>query len=462
MRRYSISKRHWRKNFFKTKESFNLVSLNLLAFILPIFIHLSIFSTETRYVWIVAYVMLAVYINFKNWKCLGTALLAIVFYLCALIPTAFKHLLDDGLYVVQGTIIKSSDNYFIISNSKHNVLVLGGNLTSESKIIQGSLVEVKGNLSKNLSYIKFDKTFMLSNSIKYVVNNPVIKKVSYQTRSLNQLLNAYGADKIYFSRYWSTMVFGIGDSQIANTKARLINVSHLLVISGLHFDLLFYFIALLANKIFRKNKASLYFVITILFCYVTLLNSFVSAIRSLIVLFVKHQKNIGNYSFKYYDGWFIALVVVFSLNFDLVFSLSFILSFCCSFILLTLNNLINIKWKILKALIIFALIYLFNLPIIAKINSSLNLLSFVFSIILVPIFEIYYLMSIIFFWSIEFMNFMYYVLDELLNILINFSLPLTVKAYSSWLLVSINVFTWFIVLSVISVVINNKKIRQLA
>lgn len=98
------------------------------------------------------------------------------------------------------------------------------------------------------------------------------------------------------------MVFGIGDSQIANTKARLINVSHLLVISGLHFDLLFYFIALLANKIFRKNKASLYFVITILFCYVTLLNSFVSAIRSLIMLFVKHQKNIGNYSFKYYDG----------------------------------------------------------------------------------------------------------------------------------------------------------------
>ncbi|UUM25579.1 ComEC/Rec2 family competence protein [Mycoplasmopsis agalactiae] len=377
-------------------------------------------------------------------------------------PTAFKHLLDDGLYVVQGTIIKSSDNYFIISNSKHNVLVLGGNLTSESKIIQGSLVEVKGNLSKNLSYVMFDKTFMLSNSIKYVVNNPLIKKVSYQTRSLNQLLNAYGADKIYFSRYWSTMVFGIGDSQIANAKARLINVSHLLVISGLHFDLLFYFIALLANKIFRKNNATLYFVITILFCYVTLLNSFVSAIRSLIMLFVKHQKKIGNYSFKYYDGWFIALVVVFSLNFDLVFSLSFILSFCCSFILLTLNNLINIKWKILKALIIFALIYLFNLPIMAKINSSLNLLSFVFSIILVPIFEIYYLMSIIFFWSIEFMNFMFYVLDELLNILINFSLTLTVKAYSSWLLVSINVFTWFIVLSVISVVINNKKIRQLA
>lgn len=429
---------------------------------MPVFIHLSIFSTETRYVWVVAYVILAVYINFRNWKYLGTALVAIVFYLCILMPTMFKHLLDDGLYIVQGTVIKSSDNYLIISNSKHNVLVLGINLTSVSKIIHGSLVEVKGNLSKNLSNIKFDKTFILSNSIKYVVNNSTIKQVSYQTESLNQLLSAYGANKIYFARYWSTMVFGINDSQIANTKARLINVSHLLVISGLHFDLLFYFIALLANKIFKKHKSSLYFVIAILFCYVILLNSFVSAIRSLIMLFIKHQKRLGNYEFKYYDGWFIALIVVFSLNFDLVFSLSFILSFTCSFVLLTLSNLINIKWNILKTLIIFTLIYLFNLPIIAKINSSLNLLSFIFSIVLIPIFEIYYLMSIIFFWSTDFMNFAYYLLDELLNILIDFSALLTVKVYSSWLLVSINIFAWFIVLSVMSVVKNNKKIRQLA
>ncbi|UTW26477.1 ComEC/Rec2 family competence protein [Mycoplasmopsis bovis] len=330
--------------------------------------------------------------------------------------------------------MKLGANYFIISNSKHNVLVYSNNSVSASSIVQGSLVEVKGNLNKNLSDIKFDKSFVLSNSIKYVVNNPIVNKVTYQTNSLSKIINAYGSNKIYFARYWSTMVFGINDSQIANVKARLINVSHLIVISGLHFDLLFYFIVFLAKKIFKKQTKTLYFVFILLFCYITLLNSFVSAIRSLIMLIIKHQKRVGNYKFKYYDGWAISLIVVFTINCDLVFSLSFILSFSCSFILLALNRLLKIRWAFLKSLLIFTLIYIFNLPIIAKINNEINPLSLIFGIILAPIFEIYYLMSIMFFWSVDFMNFAYFLLDKLLDILIDFSYPLTIKISSSWLI----------------------------
>ncbi len=248
---------------------------------------------------------------------------------------------------------------------------------------------------------------------------------------LSKIINAYGSNKIYFARYWSTMVFGINDSQIANVKARLINVSHLIVISGLHFDLLFYFIVFLAKKIFKKQTKTLYFVFILLFCYITLLNSFVSAIRSLIMLIIKHQKRVGNYKFKYYDGWAISLIVVFTINCDLVFSLSFILSFSCSFILLALNRLLKIRWAFLKSLLIFTLIYIFNLPIIAKINNEINPLSLIFGIILAPIFEIYYLMSIMFFWSVDFMNFAYFLLDKLLDILIDFSYPLTIKISSS-------------------------------
>ncbi|WP_350222602.1 MAG0480 family ComEC-like protein [Mycoplasmopsis bovis] len=290
MRWYSKFKRYRTKNFFKTKESFNLVNTNLLSFILPLFIHLSLFSYETRYVWMTSYIILAFYILYKDWKCLGTGLLAIILYLCLVLPTIVKPLLDDGLYIIKGTVVKLGTNYFIISNSKHNVLVYSNNSVSASSIVQGSLVEVKGNLNKNLSDIKFDKSFVLSNSIKYVVNNPIVNKVTYQTNSLSKIINAYGSNKIYFARYWSTMVFGINDSQIANVKARLINVLHLIVISGLHFDLLFYFIVFLAKKIFKKQTKTLYFVFMILFCYITLLNSFVSAIRSLIMLIIKHQK----------------------------------------------------------------------------------------------------------------------------------------------------------------------------
>ncbi|WHL49143.1 hypothetical protein HYE36_04470 [Mycoplasmopsis bovis] len=101
-------------------------------------------------------------------------------------PTIVKPLLDDGLYIIKGTVVKLGTNYFIISNPKHNVLVYSNNSVSASSIVQGSLVEVKGNLNKNLSDIKFDKSFVLSNSIKYVVNNPIVNKVTYQTNRLKQ------------------------------------------------------------------------------------------------------------------------------------------------------------------------------------------------------------------------------------------------------------------------------------
>nr|WP_307907556.1 hypothetical protein [Mycoplasmopsis bovis] len=146
-----------------------------------------------------SYIILAFYILYKDWKCLGTGLLAIILYLCLVLPTIVKPLLDDGLYIIKGTVVKLGTNYFIISNPKHNVLVYSNNSVSASSIVQGSLVEVKGNLNKNLSDIKFDKSFVLSNSIKYVVNNPIVNKVTYQTNSLSKIINAYGSNKIYFA-----------------------------------------------------------------------------------------------------------------------------------------------------------------------------------------------------------------------------------------------------------------------
>nr|WP_307928561.1 hypothetical protein [Mycoplasmopsis bovis] len=86
--------------------------------------------------------------------------------------------------------------------------------------------------------------------------------------------------------------------------------------------------------------------------------------------------------------------------------------------------MLKIRWAFLKSLLIFTLIYIFNLPIIAKINNEINPLSLIFGIILAPIFEIYYLMSIMFFWSVDFMNFAYFILDKLLDVLIDFSYPL--------------------------------------
>lgn len=90
-----------------------------------------------------SYIILAFYILYKDWKCLGTGLLAIILYLCLVLPTIVKPLLDDGLYIIKGTVVKLGTNYFIISNPKHNVLVYSNNSVSASSIVQGSLVEVK-------------------------------------------------------------------------------------------------------------------------------------------------------------------------------------------------------------------------------------------------------------------------------------------------------------------------------
>ncbi|MBZ4203601.1 hypothetical protein, partial [Mycoplasma tauri] len=110
---------------------------------------------------------------------------------------------------------------------------------TSTPVIQGSYISVSGNLSNDLEKINLDKSFILSSSIKYIINEPRINLISWPKFSIFEKIRGYGYRYPYFLQYWKTLLFGIDDYKVASVKVSLLNVPHLLVISGIHFDILF-------------------------------------------------------------------------------------------------------------------------------------------------------------------------------------------------------------------------------
>ena len=139
------------------------------------------------------------------------------------------------------------------------------------------------------------------------------------------------------------------------------------------------------------------------FFYLTFLNSPISGLRAYIMQVVKKSNNKSKYKysqkFKKYDGFCIALFIIFCLNFNNVFSIGFIMSFLNTLMIMFLYSFVQ-KFKKLKkvytALIVGILVYLFALMFVFKINKNWNIFALIFIFIFSPIIEFYYLYSILF------------------------------------------------------------------
>lgn len=170
------------------------------------------------------------------------------------------------------------------------------------------------------------------------------------------------------------LVFGSYDSkELVLNKVNRLNIVHLIVISGLHFDLLFYLILLILKPLDKIKIKSKYVAFALIFYYLTLLANPVSALRAYIMQVVKNSNNPFSYNnkFKKYDGLVISILVLFLLKNNYLFSLSFILSFSSTFTIMLLVPMVKSKKlnNFLKTLILMTLIYLFNIPMLLYINE---------------------------------------------------------------------------------------------
>nr|WP_169733526.1 ComEC/Rec2 family competence protein [Mycoplasmopsis lipofaciens] len=342
--------------------------------------------------------------------------------------------------------IKSENHYFIVSNNKNNILVFTNDFVSKQKIYLNQYVEIKAKILNVNDINNINKQWLLSNSVSYILKNATVETIYRNNFSIYYEIIKYGEkfSKI-FEKYWSLIVFGYKNNSIdILKKTNNLNITHLIAISGFHFDILIFCLNSTLNFFVKNKKISKAILYLFCFLYLTLLFQHISALRAFIMLLIKENNN--KQLWKYYDSIFLSIIILFLINFNSIFSFSFIISFLSIFFIKSINLILKkltIK-KLWKSLILILFIYIYNIPIIILLNSSVNIVGIIYSIFYIPIFEFTYIVSILVFWSPDFLKYIYYFIDLLMNFSDKFSYYIYfTKMINIWTLITWNII-WYL------------------
>lgn len=319
---------------------------------------------------------------------------------------------EQELIEIKGTILKVEDKFVVVSSKKFgNVLIWKSKLNLELQKSDFVILEAK---IKNVQEKDFGN-FYLTNKINGVLDKIKVIYIKPCQHSIDRWINDFvECQEHFFRKYFMLFLFS-QTNNFNDTKevAKSLNILHLIAISGMHFNCLNWAF----NHIFfwiKNKKQKLITTNTFLFFYLLLLNNFISGLRSFVMIVFKSFDS--KQRTKILDSWVFALFVVFLLNPYYIFSFSTILSFTFSLITLCLSKLCknNIQNKIYRFLILSFLTCLFSLPFTIYLNEKINLLSIFWIAIYTPIFQGIFLISFFFFFNTPMLNFIYFILDNLL------------------------------------------------
>ncbi len=320
-------------------------------------------------------------------------LLALISFLCSIskkIPTTWNE--NDSIVTGAVTKIRKTENkreVFIYHKGKSNLRLF---LNSSENIQIGDKVISTGKFqkpSKNTIpngfnyqyYLWYHREKVTFQSEKIVVIGKSQNLLLKIKRNLNSIIS-----KRKNASYLS--LFLLGDSSQIEPSSKegfqKNGISHLFSISGMHFSL---FISAISFLLFRKKELSKFsFLILNLFLisYLFLIGFIPSACRSFLLwefltiskLFRLHLSNM--------HCFFLMVIVVLFWKPFYFFDVGFQFSLTLSFFLLQLNDSSMKKSKLLNSLYFSICAFLISLPITLYYYSSVNVLSIVWNLILVP------------------------------------------------------------------------------
>lgn len=361
MSKYSRYFRDWWKNNWKIEKYFDIRLNELFWFLICSF--LTVFYFNNQILFLVFPTVLVI--------------LSLAIFKTDFIKQALCLVLVLGVILLKIRIQK------ILSHSFHNVFWIYSN--DEYKT---TLIDINSN-----SYYLPNNVFKLENNhlltklwIQHEIHeNHIVKVFDYK------ILNSYDFRYYYFKILWSldkvyeqsviSILYGFGVNYnygIIKTSKDL-GIIHFLIISGMHFNILFAFLVF----VFRKKFTWIAYLLVIIYwliCYksISVNRAFISLIINKLV---KKKFNISNdFLITFY------LTIIFTLNLKILSS-GFWLSFLLSFYLKLWKS--DKKW-------IYYLMQYFNLWII---SVSLQLIwqdkiyvsSWIISMVLSPIIEFFYL-----------------------------------------------------------------------
>ncbi|MBN3535022.1 MAG0480 family ComEC-like protein [Mycoplasma procyoni] len=322
--------------------------------------------------------------------------------------------------------IQKNGNSLYFSHKSLNVLILDKKIDPfsvydfEFKIEK---IETNENLRKNLNYYKSLNIFYYASELK-------IQKTYHLDFSFKrEVFNYFNDSPQNFKKIVSLLL--VAQSQDSKDIQKILkdfSIYHLFVVSGFHMGIIKIFIYKLFFFIKRKEQLKFSFFVIFSLSYLFILSFPISALRAFIfIIAIQLNKFVLKQRFsKLQILIFIALAFIIYNPF-IIYSYSFILSF-----LITLNIILvlqlKIKSKVLNLVLISIVANLSSLLVInVSINTTYNLLAIINSIIFSPIISVFYVVSIVFIWNKDFLDFLSFLVIELLEFLKNYQLIANLK-----------------------------------
>lgn len=307
----------------------------------------------------------------------------------------------------------------------------------ESKLGSGYIIKINGEsiflnskqeLLENFSYKLNSNATLLTNSDFhfYLKSKKIFYEIKTEFIEKNQVINNlkltikdYINDASDFYKiYMNALILGNKSSIDSNIIEKIysLNIIQLFVVSGLHFNVIFYALSKVLKFLKIRNHFTIFLVFSLMFFYLYILNFNISSLRAFfsILLIYINKIFLKNKVPKIKIHTFI-MFLFFSFNFYIIYSISFIFSFSIVYIIY-LNQYLKFKkrsWKYFWNIISLSFIsILFNLFL----NDSFNLFGIFYNFIISPFVIGLFLLSFILMPFKFLLNNIFEIFDQMLTI----------------------------------------------
>ena len=310
-------------------------------------------------------------------------ILLLIIILSLIFTKIYKHniKIDINQKEIYGYVRKIYDNRIEI-NSDENIIVYVDNPKVELNdyiLVKGDLYYPKNNTIFNLfnykEYLSNKKIYLLMNSDSITIikkNNNIFYKIK---NNVYKRVNNYKS-KTYLK------IFVLGDKSSLDNKDifKNLGIIHLFSLSGLHISLLCY--------ILRKLKVKNIFIYLILFAFLFLTDFHISTIRSGLSFIFLNINNKYKLNISSEDRLIILAYLLLIFNPYYIYDLGYVFSFVITYSIIYFKSDNYIKISLIS--------FITSIPLLINSNFSINLLSVIYNIVLIPIVSfIIYPLSII-------------------------------------------------------------------
>lgn len=334
MRGNIISKRNWIDNVRKTKSFLNNLVFDIFTILIPILLFIILNNFSFFWLIVIAFFLIIQLFSFKHFF--------LTLFFCLIVFLIKIYLFDNF------SKIKPIEGVFVV----------------ESKLGSGYIIKINGEsiflnskqeLLENFSYKLDSNATLLTNSDfhLYLKSKKIFYEIKTEFIEKNQVINNlkltikdYINDASDFYKiYMNALILGNKSSIDSNIIEKIysLNIIQLFVVSGLHFNVIFYALSKVLKFLKIRNHFTIFLVFSLMFFYLYILNFNISSLRAFfsILLIYINKMFLKNKVPKIKIHTFI-MFLFFSFNFYIIYSISFIFSFSIVYIIY-LNQYLKFK-----------------------------------------------------------------------------------------------------------------------